>query len=119
MFEEGGKKMQTFEICLARMDWHGGKRGVTLEFEGSECETIYIKNIKFQPGDVTYDETKIFPVILEKKKVTRFFEFPDQNVDYNKLTFLIKQEGENGWEVSVDLPNGSVPAIKKSRCKVL
>lgn len=108
--------MPNFSICW--IDNASVPNGVHLGFIGAKPETIIIKNVKFYPTNYIERETVIHSVILCESIVHRFFEFPNHCGSYDKMTFQIKQEGEIGWDVTIDI-NEKKSYIETAKYQVL
>ena len=91
---------------------------VQLTFFSDVPQKLIIKDICFLPKHVGNNHTIIIPVYITDGEKTQTIKFPDKAV-YNKLEFLLKQEGEKGWKVSVDLDTDAIPIIEEVPFQVL
>lgn len=92
---------------------------VQLRFTSDAPQRLIIKDICFWPKPTKIDNTIIIPVYLVDGVITQTINFPDKYATYDKLEFMLKQEGEKGWKVSVDLNSDTIPMIEESIFRVL
>lgn len=86
---------------------------VQLIFSSDTPQKLIIKDICFCPKPVWNNQTIIIPVYISDGEKTQIIKFPDKAI-YDKLEFLLKQEGKKGWKVSVDLHTDAMPKIEEN-----
>lgn len=107
------------EVGIVRQAHNNGS--ITLTFQDGGKEELLIKDIKFFSLKEREDVAAVMPVFLKNGKATEYFKFPSENKTYTTMTFLIKQEGVNGWSVSIDLTanDGAIPKVAATDFLVL
>lgn len=114
--------MRNFEIRFLRD--YVDKNNIRLVFETrepQELEKLEIKNIRFltEDGKVVPEKTITAGGVLPEDKAKMLtFHLPKDGKTYEKMCFDLKQDGANGWNVTLDLKTHTLD-IKESESKIL
>jgi len=110
--------MANFEIRVINRETARNEGFVQLEFSSNIQQKLTIKDVRFYPNHTQEKKTTIDTVFLGEKAKIRTFTFGNDK-EYERLEFLIKQEGTKGWIVSIDLKSDMPPKIEESPFQVL
>lgn len=111
--------MANFTIGMVDREANMQRGCVQLVLSSDTPQKLTIKDIHFLPGSSSAEKTVILPVFLLDGEITQTIHLPDRRAAYDRLEFLLKQEGEKGWKVSVDLKADTLPVIEESPFQVL
>lgn len=110
--------MANFEIRVINRETFMREGFVQLGFTSNVRQKLTIKDVRFYPKSAKPIITSIDTVFLGEQEKIRTFTFGSEE-EYERLEFLIKQEGKKGWIVSVDLKANTPPKIEESPFQVM
>lgn len=97
------------------------QNGFCLAFNGIDGTCLLLKNMTFlqeQSDIVDSADVALDAVYIHENETLHFFQYPNPDIQYTAAKFEIKQSGEKGWVVNVDL-NAHKIDIKKSPYQII
>lgn len=92
-----------------------GETGIVLRFVYNTAQQLHVRNLRFykQNGEQQDDAVALRAVLVDKQVDGKWcgklaVNFPAEDVTYQRVCFLIRQENVLGWKVAIDLLSNSV-----------